>query len=837
MATPETASPKTDSSSPPRPHTRRRWLWRGLLVLLGGCALLPLSLWLYLRGSLAKLDGTVTIQGLHGEVRVTRDALGIPTISGSDRGDLAYATGFVHGQERFFQMDLLRRMAAGELSALFGSVALRVDRDHRLHRFRARAEAGLTQLEAAERALLDRYVAGVNDGLGALSARPFEYAVLGLKPQPWQAADTVLAAFAMYFDLQGNLAGRELARGWLRDHAAPEHLAFLLPASSRWDAPLDAAEIIEAPAAIPATAPAWFTAPRPARLMQAALGSPSSSSVFDREALLRPPPGLRAAIGSNNWAVAGSRSSTGAAIVANDMHLGIRLPHVWFRCSFERVAADGTRRRTTGVMLPGTPVIAAGSNGRVAWGFTNSYGDYLDLIEVERDPQNPQRIKTPAGWETATAHPETLQIKGGASETLTVLETSLGPVWTVAGRAYVVHWIAHDPGAVNLKLLQLEDVNDLAAAQAVANTVGMPAQNFVAGDAAGHIGWTISGPLPARSADPAASFPLRADQGALTFAGRRAPADYPRVVDPPSGQVWTANARQLAGPSYTTLGDGGADLGARAQQIRDDLSALSSAPGGKANEAAVYQIGLDDRALFLASFRDRALRTLDAAALAEQPSRAEFRRLLEQSWDGHASPGSVGYRLARSYLYGLYEIFFGGLDAELAQLVPGLDFDTASSRWPVVVARLIDEKPAGWLPSGFKDFRQVELAAIDNSIAKLTAGGKPLSAATWGAHNTSRFAHPFASQIPFAKRWLAAPAEPQAGDENMPHVSYPTGGQSERMSVSPGHEEQGILNMPGGQSGHPLSPYFLAGHAAWARGEPTPFLPGPAQHTLILAPK
>lgn len=831
MAKPETErEPQESAAAKPAPRSALRWLWRGLLGLLVIAALVPLSLWLYLRGSLAQLDGTVRASGLQGEVRLTRDALGIPTISGGDRGDLAYVTGFLHGQERYFQMDLLRRVAAGELSALFGKLALRVDRDHRLHRFRARAAAGLAQLDATDRAILDRYVAGVNDGRSALTTRPFEYAVLGLTPQPWQAVDTVLAAFAMYFDLQGNLAGRELARGWIRERTTAEQLAFLLPGASRWDAPLDAAEIPEPPIAIPESAPAWFTAPRPSRAMQATW-QPSPVDT------LRPPPELRSAVGSNNWAVAGSRSTTGGAIVANDMHLGIRLPHVWFRASIERVGGDGSRRRTTGVMLPGTPVIAAGSNGRVAWGFTNSYGDYLDLITLERDPQNPLRFKTPSGWETATAHSETLQVKGAADESMTVLETSLGPVWSVGGRAYAVHWIAHDPGAVNLRLLSLELADDLAAAQAVANTVGMPAQNFVAGDAAGHIGWTIAGPLPNRSAAPGATFPLSADQGALTFIGRRAPADYPRVVDPPAGQVWTANSRQLAGPSYATLGDGGADLGARAQQIRDDLSALSTAPGGKANEAAVYGISLDDRALFLSTFRDRALRTLDAAALAQDPNRAEFRRLLEQSWDGHASPQSVGYRLARGYLYGMYEIFFGGLDAELGQLVPGLDFDTASPRWPYVIARLIDEKPAGWLPAGYSDFRQVELAAIDHSIAKLTAGGKPLSAATWGAHNTSRFVHPFAAQIPFAKRWLAAPAEPQAGDENMPHVSYPTGGQSERMTVSPGHEESGIMNVPGGQSGHPLSPYFLAGHAAWMRGEPTPFLPGPTQHTLVFSPR
>ena len=815
--------------APPSAHPIRRWLLRLAAIFAALILLVPCSLWLYLRGSLAKLDGTIQAKGLTAPVRVTRDGLGIPTIAGRDRGDIAYATGYVQGQERFFQMDLLRRVAAGELAALVGPAALRVDREHRFHRFRARAEAALSRIQPTERALLDRFVAGVNDGLSALSTRPFEYAVLRTTPQPWQAADTVLAAFAMYFDLQGNQAGRELARGYLKDHGTAEQLAFLLPTATTWDAPLDAATVPEPAAPIPPTAPDFWTAARPSHNLQARRPVDTMWAGISAE--------LRRGIGSNNWAVAGSRSATGAAIVANDMHLGIRLPHIWFRAALEWTSSDGRAGRIAGVMLPGTPIVVVGSNGHVAWGFTNSYGDYLDLIALERDANDPLRFRTPAGWETATRHDEILQAKGAASETLSILETSLGPVWTVGGRSYAVHWIAHDPGAVNLELLKMEQAQDLLAAQAVGQRAGMPAQNMVAGDSQGHIGWTISGPLPNRTAQPAASFPLSLQDAGLTWTSLRAPADYPRYNDPPGGQLWTANSRQLAGPTHSALGDGGFDLGARTQQIRDDLTALGGVGAtAKVQEPAVYQISLDDRALFLSTFRDRALRTLDAAAVQGSTERAEFRRLLDSSWDGHASPQSVGYRLARTYLYSLYDVFFGGLDEALAHLRPGLDFDTVNPRWPAVIARLLDEKPAGWLPAGYKDFREVELAAIDAAIAKLTAGGKPLSAATWGAHNTARIAHPFASQIPFAKALLSAPADPQAGDENMPHVAYPTGGQSERMTVSPGHEEQGILNMPGGQSGHPLSPYFLAGHQAWAKGEPTPFLPGPTRHTLVLQP-
>lgn len=802
------------SRSDSKARSLRRWPLRVLISMLIVAAAVPLSAWLYLRGSLAALDGTVRVAGLRAAVTATRDANGVPTVRGDDRLDVAYATGYLHAQDRFFQMDLLRRVAAGELAELFGPQALPIDREHRFHRFRARAEGVLKRAPAEDRALVDRYVAGVNDGLAALTTRPFEYALLQTTPQPWRDTDVVLVVWAMYFDLQDNLQSRELARGYLKEHLTPEQLAFLLPTASAYDAPIDAPSIDEPLAPIPASAPSL-------------LGRGSLSQV-------PPPRPLRFAVGSNNWAIAGSRSETGGAIVANDMHLGIRLPHIWYRMVFDLPGEGTSRRRVVGVSLPGTPAITVGSNGHVAWGFTNSYGDYLDLVELERDPKSPLRVKTPAGWESLTQHVETLHVKGAPDETLTISETSLGPLWEVGGRAYAVHWIAHEDGAVNLELRKLEAANDLAAAQAIGNRAGMPAQNMVAGDSAGHIGWTIAGPLPNRSGSERATFPYAASEAALHWRGLKSPTEYPRVLDPPGGQLWTANARQLAVANNGGLGDGGADFGIRAKQIRDDLTALGS---GKTDEGAVYRIGLDDRAVFLTPWRERALKALDAAALAEHPQRAEFRRLLESSWDGHASVGSVGYRLTREFLNALYQELFSGLDAELGRLAAHLDFDTASSRWPAVVERLLDEKPAAWLPPGRADWHAVELHAIDAVIAKLTKSGQPLAAATWGARNTARIAHPFASILTFLKPWLSAPADPLPGDQDMPRVASPTGGQSERLSVSPGREERGIFNMPGGQSGHPLSPYFLAGHAAWVKGEPTPLLPGPAEHTLTFVPR
>jgi len=799
---------------------RRAWLiWtrRLVLLLVALLALAVLGGWLFLRASLAQLDGKRTSPLLSGSVTVARDANGVPTISGANRLDLAYATGFVHAQERFFQMDLLRRSAAGELSELFGPKALPLDRSHRLHRFRARAAEVLARLGPQERAFLDRYAAGVNDGVNALGARPFEYALTGAAPRPWTAADSLLVVWAMYFDLQGNQEARELARGWLARNLDPAQRAFLLPEASQWDAPLDAPALSLAPAAIPATAPAWWgrkEAVPPRQL--AGVGFVDS-------------------VGSNNYAVAGSRSGSGAAIVSDDMHLGLQLPNIWYRLALRFPDAQGAQRRVVGVSLPGAPpLVIVGSNGHVAWAFTNSYADTLDLVRLDTDGQHAGQVRLPSGWETPAEHIETILVKGQAPERLSVRETSLGPIREAGGTQYAVHWVAHSPQALNLEHLKLESSTTLDEALAAGAADGIPAQNIVAGDDRGNIGWTVAGALPRRDEAGrglAVSFPLGGEGAAPTWRELLAPAAHPRMVNPPGGQLVTANSRQLSGPDAQLLGDGGFDLGARASQLRDGVRRL----GDKTDVPAVFRAALDDRALYVASWRHRLLAALDDRAVAGHADRAEFRRLLKDSWDGHASTGSVGYRLAQQFRWSLYELVFAGANAEMEKLDPKASMVVATSRWPAVLERLLDERPAAWLPPGYASWQDLQLAAIDRAILEVTKDGMPLAQVTWGQRNTAAIAHPISMALPFLKRWLAVPPDQLPGDANMPRVAGPKFGQSERLTVSPGREEEGLYDMPGGQSGHPLSPWFLRGHEDWVKGRPTPLLPGPVEHTLLFS--
>jgi penicillin amidase len=781
--------------------------------------------WITLRGSLAQLDGTHATSALHAPVSIERDNLGVPTIKGSTRNDVAFGTGFVQAQDRYFQMDLLRRVAAGEMSELIGPAALELDRRNRPHRFRERARKAFDALPATQRQLIEHYTAGVNDGLAALASRPFEYCVLRTPPAPWRPEDTLLVVYAMYFDLQSDEVRHILSRAALRERVPADLYKFLLPATSHWDAPFDtAAPSIGLPPPMPATRPDWLQASNTAQ----------HSSVTMTDSM----------IGSNGWAVDATHSAHGGAILASDMHLGLSLPNIWYRMSLTWPAADGQSRHITGVSLPGAPLVIAGSNERVAWGFTNSYGRFIDLIALQRNPADPLEYRVAGGkWARAAVVHERILVKGGATENLPVIETQWGPQIIVGANgnananAYALRWAAHDPEAANLNLQQLEDATTVADALHAAQISGIPTQNFMVADSRGEIGWTLAGPLPEHAARDAATDPSTGPLSDLPFDSATyrgwqaylAPDAYPSRIGPPLGRLWSANNRTLPLEQAAIAGDAGADLGARASQIRDDLFALPHA-----TERDMLAIQTDDRARWIENWRDIALSALDANALKDHPQRAEFRRLIE-AWNGRADANATGYRLVRAFYFSLYGAWFGKLDTDLAAAGPRLGFRAASSRYDTVMETLAARR--AWVPDGVAGWRAFMLDRIDLAVAQLPPGTR-LADATWGERNRAAIEHPFArlvpSWLPWVRGWLGAPRDALPGDINMPRVQAPSFGASERMIVSPGREQDGILEMPGGESGNPLSPYFLAGHDAWIRGDATSFLPGKTVHRLEL---
>ncbi len=799
---------------------KRLRLLASVLSLLVLVALIVAG-WYYtrIRASLPQLDGTAPVPGLARAVTIERDALGVPTLRGENRADVARALGWLHAQDRFFQMDLLRRVAAGELAELFGPRALPRDRAARMHGFRKLAQTVIPRLPPEQRAIIEAYAAGANAGLGALREPPFEYLVLRAPPQPWRAEDTLLVCYAMTMDLQDEEGVYERTLMTLRDEFGLEGLAFFAPVVTPDDAALDGT-----------TAPlAAIPGPRTINVRgkkTAALTLPEPRA---RDSFPFPPRDREMAVGSNAFALAGAHTASGAGLLADDMHLDHGLPNIWYRASLEF-----SGRKITGVTLPGTPIVVAGSNGRIAWGFTNSCVDVSDLVVVETNSIAPTLYRVPGREELVAIErrKDTILVKGAAPVAVDYAWTVWGPIVGTNDRQrpLALRWVAHDPEANNLNLLGLETTTTTAEAVALVHTAGIPAQNFLVADHAGAIAWTIAGRLPQRIGYDG-RLPVTWTFGDRRWEGLLPPDQTPVIFGAASslpGRIWSGNQRHAGGETLALLGDGAYRRAARAAQIRDDL-----APLARATPRDLLAVQLDDRALFLKPWHELMMGALTPAATAGKKARATLRAAAEK-WEGRASPEAVSYRLVREFRRAVHERIFTPIFARCREA--SADFDRRDLQLEPAARALLRERPLHLLSSAYATWDELLIAAADDVITSSEQQGFNLGTGTWGQRNTAKIRHPFAISYPWLMPWLGLPQDPLPGDEDMPRYQGPSRGASERLVVSPGREEEGIFHMPGGQSAHPLSPFFRAGHSAWVRGEPTPFLPGKTEHTLTLRP-
>ncbi|MDQ2971918.1 MAG: penicillin acylase family protein [Pseudomonadota bacterium] len=795
-----------------------RWLGRILITLLLLIALALAVCWLLLAGSRPQLDGTIALLGLSAPVQITRDANGVPTIDARNHHDLVYALGFLHGQERFFQMDLLRRNAAGELSELVGKAALKADENHRRHRFRVLARRELAMLTPHQRDLLDAYRDGVNAGLHSLDMRPWEYLLLGVKPQKWRTEDSILAIDAMFLDLnQDGENVRELNIARLRA-VLPKALAdFLLAPDPRWQAPLQ--DAIDTPVPMP-NAGVFDLRTHPLIRVSLAQGALAIAATAREDT----------GIGSNGFAVGGALTG-GAALLANDPHLTLRVPDIWYRARL-RYPDPADPKQTidlNGVTLPGVPALVIGSNGHIAWGFTNTEGDWMDWVRVLRAPSDPSRYPTSNGWATIERHDEVIRVHGAPDEHFIVEDTIWGPIMATDsdGTPLALAWIAHEPRALNLNLLKMETAHSVNDALALAPTIGIPPQNMMVADAQGLIGWSVAGSaIPLRAGFDPSQLADWSKVG-IGWIGFAAPAQDPRIENPPNARLWTANQRLVDGAALKLLSDGGYDLGARAQQIRDDLTSRNHfAPRDMLN------IQLDDRALFLARWQKLLLDTL---ANTRDPKLLALKPYVEH-WQARAVIDSVGYRIVRAF----HDRVRGNALAPFAALAKS---KSSEFKWPnaeideYAVWAMVTQKPAWLVDPKYKDWNALLLDSareVADDLAELLG---PLSSRTWGERNTARIDHPLSVALPhFLARFIDMPPDELPGDRDMPRVQHPDFSASMRMDVMPGDEAHGILEMPSGQADNPLTPYFGAGHEDWMRGAPTPLLPGAAKYKITLKP-
>lgn len=522
-----------------------------------------------LRWSLPQTSGQITLGGLQAPVEVLRDAAGVPHIYADNVHDLFMAQGYMHAQDRFYQMDVWRHTTSGRLSEMFGKATLEDDRFLRTMGWHRVAEQEYAQLDADTRAALDAYTEGVNAYLNGRAPMAVHnaYAVLaltGYSPaalEPWTAADSLAWAKAMSWDLGSN-ARDELQRVRLARAIGAERAADLL---------LDPAADI--PVILPEP---MFDASGP--------GLPRAVQSG----------GTGEGIGSNNWVLGGSRTTTGAPILANDPHLGIQMPSIWYLNGLHcrQLSAD-CPYDVTGYSFAGDPGVIIGHNQRIAWGVTNNYPDVQDLFIERFDPADPLRVEVNGAFEPLTTRDEVIQIKGGTSETITVRTSRNGPlieaVWGPARKAFeeqaqvgdvtlgtgyglAMRWTALEPGRLFQAVLKLNRASNWDEFRAALRDWTVPSQNVIYADVDGNIGYQMPGMVPQRrGGDGSQPVPGWVDDyqwdGYLPFEA------LPYTFNPSQGYVATANQPVLSPADAGHFVGAGFDQGYRAARINAMIQA------------------------------------------------------------------------------------------------------------------------------------------------------------------------------------------------------------------------------------------------------------------------
>ena len=416
-------------------------------------------------------------------------------------------------------------------------------------------------------------------------------------------------------------------------------------------------------------------------------------------------------VGSNNWAIAGRLTADGAPLVANDMHLTVRVPNTWYRASLEwpDPSSPSGPLRLIGITLPGVPALVVGSNTHVAWGFTNTYADWSDLVLLEVDPQDPTRYRTPDGWRAFDRHDEVIDVAGGPAEHLAVSWTIWGPVIDPdhRGRARAIRWVAHDVERLAIASAALETARTVDEAFEAVNGLGAPGQNFVAADTQGHIGWTVYGSIPTRVGFDG-RLPQTWADGSRGWNGYLSPAEYPRIRDPENGRFWTANARVVDGEMLAKLGDGSYEVGSRARIIRDRL--LAQGPI-HSRRPARYS-ARNERDVPGAVARSHPAHA-DAGGHVPAAARApQLRDLVDRTWDGRASAGSAGYRLTRLFREEVSNAVIAFVLAECYEADASFDYRTVRRR-EGPIWKLVTEQPMHLLDPVYANWDELLVAATD----------------------------------------------------------------------------------------------------------------------------
>ena len=732
------------------------------------------------------------LAGLEAPVEVWRDSLGVPHVWARGEEDLFHAMGYVHAQDRLFQMEMFRRVADGRLAEMLGEDLVETDRFLRTVGMGRAAAENEARLTPDERRLLQAYADGVNawirDHPGPL---PPEFVTLRIRPRPWTVRNSMSIAKIMAWDLADWEIGLRVQQALdaVGDSLGMDLLPFypdsgvtILGADAQWTG----RGSTPVPAAAPA-APARVSGPVP--LPQA---PPLALHLLES---------VSASHASNSWVVGGSRTRSGKPILANDMHLALRAPAIWYLAALHGGGLD-----ITGMTLPGVPVVVAGHSRHVAWGYTNAMVDDVDFFVEQVDSANPNRYRTPDGWAEMTVRPETIQVKGGRPVVQVVRTTRHGPVLSDVderggNRVLAMQWTAHAPSTEVSALLRMNRARNAAEFTEALRGFNNPHQNVIYADRDGVFGYWMGGRVPLR----------RAGDGVLPAPGWTGEADWtgwldfdqhPHVQNPADGFVVTANNRQV-GPEYPWRITSNWAEPWRALRIRQLVEA---GRGLTADDVARQQMDVRDV---------WALRHLPRAVAAAERAGLEDAARALRGWNGEARIDSR----AAALFYTWFE--------ELRTRVGSDEFRGGAVYFPrTAMDRVLARGGGAWVDDATTDAVETldEVAA-----AAMRAAVETVGAQTWGELHRTHIDHPMG---------VAAPLE-RAFDLNID--PFPSHGSFYTVSVSGfsrreppftnsyGSSQRHVVDMadvdggggfviPTGQSGIPFSRHYRDQTPLWRQG-------------------
>jgi penicillin amidase len=809
-----------------------------ILCVLGG------AVWWRVHSALPNYDGTVQMPGLKSEVTIRRGALGVPHIQAQSLVDLSMAQGYAMAQDRLWQMDLIRRAAAGRLSEVIGTATIETDRTFRRLGLSEAAERDVALLDPEERAELEAFARGVNRFIEEGHPLPIEFALLRYEPEPWRPADTLLVVGYMYQTLTSSWRW-DLNRLDTSAKLGKERAAYLYDdAVSPYDHPIVGAE--SAPTgkraatervtnSLRAIAPMIATGePVPSSISSEEVSdSPSVLWGFAQSTLLQFDEQIRAAFGSNNWVVDGTHTASGKPLLANDTHLSLSTPDIWYTV---QLSIPGWNAE--GFTLPGVPGVVVGHNDQIAWGFTNTGADVQDLYSETFNPANPMEYRVNGQWAAAQTRDEVIKIKGRPDENFNVIVTRHGPLMVQRGETgYALRWTATEPGGLANSYFKIQFAHNWQEFRESLRDAYGPAQNIVYADVAGHIGFLVAARIPIRKCGvwppagsplpentPCGAAPMPGDSGEYEWNGYIQFDELPQVLDPPGGIIATANA-MVAGTGYSHYITSNWATPWRVDRIFQLLSQQMNGQPKKfqPNDIAAIQADIVSELDLIVA------KALVKAAEKSQPRDERTAKLIQMlaNWDGQMKADSVEATFAEQAVRALGRNLF---HPYLGEAVPNYPLNE------VFLERVLRERPAMWLPSEFKNYDDFIIASADLAVAELTTstGRNDISTWQWGERNKLFMAHPLGQTGILARLLSIGPME-QSGAPGCIRAMGTNHGPSMRLVADTSDWDRSLMEITTGESGELGSEHYSDQFPSWFAGKPlpAPFSPAAVQKTVV----